>query len=143
MAARAAVAIKERSEPGVRQSVVRQPVTCPECGSEAISATAKGGFRCRTCPHAWVPVRKFVRYENRKIHEVGDANSYVTMERLLGIVAGGAKVEVTHEVTGEDCTARTLARLIYDRCRNDESAYDAEELQKLIMSSPPPDADET
>jgi polyhydroxyalkanoate synthesis regulator protein len=83
-------------------------------------------------------VQRFVKYKNRKLHRHGDRTSYVTMEQLLEVVAFGVPVEVTDDVTGEDITAFVLARLVYDRCRFDKRAYKVFDLQKLIMSSPPP-----
>jgi polyhydroxyalkanoate synthesis regulator protein len=84
------------------------------------------------------PKRKFVKYANRKLHEAGADNSYVTMAELLVIVANGDDVEVLDDQTGEDITAFVLARLVYDRCRMDKRAYKTADLQKVIMSNPPP-----
>jgi polyhydroxyalkanoate synthesis regulator protein len=81
--------------------------------------------------------RRFVKYANRKIHEISDINPYVTMEELLSIVAAGEEVEVTDDVTGENITSFVLARLVYDRCRMDKQAYAVPDLRKLIMSNPP------
>ena len=83
-------------------------------------------------------VQQFVKYKNRKLHRHGDRTSYVTMEKLLALVASGATVEVTDDVTGENITSFVLARLVYDRCRSDKWAYTVSDLQKRIMSSPPP-----
>lgn len=82
--------------------------------------------------------RQFVKYKNRKIHAVGDDHPYVTMNELLAVVAEGVPVEIRDDQTGEDITAYVLTRLIYDRGRNDKDAYSVKDLQKLIMSSPPP-----
>lgn len=84
------------------------------------------------------PKRKFVKYANRKLHEAGEASPYVTMGELLIVVAAGNDVEVFDDQTGEDITAFVLARLVYDRCRMDRAAYKVEDLQKVIMSNPPP-----
>lgn len=86
------------------------------------------------------PKRKFVKYANRKLHEAGEDNSYVTMAELLVIVAKGDDVEVFDDLNGEDITAFVLARLVYDRCRMDKQAYKTSDLQKVIMSNPPPPA---
>jgi polyhydroxyalkanoate synthesis regulator protein len=86
--------------------------------------------------------RKFVKYVNRKLHEAGEDNSYVTMEELLVIVAKGDEVEITDDQTGEDITCFVLARLIYDRCRMDKRAYNVDALRKILMSNPPPKRDE-
>lgn len=82
--------------------------------------------------------RQFVRYRNRKLHEVGNGNPYTTMEELLEIAAAGVVVQVTDDQTNEDITAFTLSRLVYDRSRMDHGAYDVSDLQKLLESSPPP-----
>jgi polyhydroxyalkanoate synthesis regulator protein len=84
------------------------------------------------------PKRKFVKYANRKLHEAGEDNPYVTMGELLAIVAKGDLVEVIDDQTGSDITAFVLARLVYDRCRMDKAAYSVADLQKVIMSNPPP-----
>jgi polyhydroxyalkanoate synthesis regulator protein len=82
--------------------------------------------------------RKFVKYANRKLHEVGKDNPYMKMDELLVIVADGDSVEVLDDQTGDDITAFVLARLVYDRCRMDKAAYKVEDLQRVIMSNPPP-----
>lgn len=84
------------------------------------------------------PKRKFVKYANRKLHEAGEDAPYVTMGELLVIVAKGDSVEVLDDQTGEDITAFVLARLVYDRCRMDKAAYKVDDLQRVIMSNPPP-----
>lgn len=84
------------------------------------------------------PKRKFVKYANRKLHEEGEDNPYVTMSELLAIVAKGDEVLVVDDQTGDDITAFVLARLVYDRCRMDKAAYSVADLQKVIMSNPPP-----
>ena len=61
--------------------------------------------------------RKFVKYRNRKLHEEGSEESYVSMADLGDVVASGAEVLVVDDRTGEDLTAMTLARILYDRCR--------------------------
>jgi polyhydroxyalkanoate synthesis regulator protein len=85
-------------------------------------------------------VRQFVKYRNRKIHELGDEHPYTTMEELLAIVERGEQIRVTEDETGSDITAFTLARIIYDRSRVDKDAYRASELHKLIVSSAPDDS---
>lgn len=61
--------------------------------------------------------KKFVKYRNRKIHEVGSTDSYVSMEYVAELVRKGVAVEVIDDVTGADLTAETLARIVYDACR--------------------------
>jgi polyhydroxyalkanoate synthesis regulator protein len=80
-------------------------------------------------------IRQFVKYRNRKIHEIGDEHPYTTMEALLAIVASGGQIKVIDDETNEDITAFTLARMIYDRSRTDKDAYRASELHKLIVTS--------
>lgn len=63
-------------------------------------------------------VRKFVKYRNRKLHEEGSEISYVSMADLGDIVASGAEVVVEDDRTREDLTTMTLARILYDRCRD-------------------------
>lgn len=82
--------------------------------------------------------RKFVKYRNRKLHEIGKASSYITMEGLLEVVAGGEEIEVVDDDTGADLTAFTMARLVYERSRSEMTAYAVKDLRKLIMTSPPP-----
>jgi polyhydroxyalkanoate synthesis regulator protein len=81
--------------------------------------------------------RTFVKYRNRKLHESGSASPYTTMEELLSIVAAGEDVEIIDDQTGEDLTAFTLSRLVYDRCRQDKDAYPVKELSRLIRTNPP------
>ena len=79
-------------------------------------------------------MRKFVKYRNRKMHEEGSLASYVSMSELGAIVAGGHQVSVVDDSTGEDLTAATLARILYDRCR-DGYAVRPELIQKLLVDS--------
>lgn len=81
--------------------------------------------------------RTFVKYRNRKLHEIGALNSYMTMDGLLSIVASGTEIEVVDDDTGADLTAFTMARLVYERSRSDRNAYTVKELRRLIMTSPP------
>lgn len=87
--------------------------------------------------HSAKEVRRFVKYQNRKLHAVGDVMPYVQMEDIHRLVASGVDIEVTDDLTGKNLTAFTLARLIYDRCRSDHDAFPVKELQQLIMSNPP------
>jgi polyhydroxyalkanoate synthesis regulator protein len=80
--------------------------------------------------------RLFVRYRNRKLHEIGDGNPYTTMEELLEIASTGVQVKVTDDETGKDLTAFTLSRLVYDRSRMDHGAFKVSDLLKLLMSAP-------
>lgn len=82
--------------------------------------------------------RVFVKYMNRKMHELGHRSSYITMAELLMIVADGTEVQIVEDETGKDLTAYTFARLLFDRCRMDKNAYKPEDIQKLIMTNPPP-----
>ncbi len=84
--------------------------------------------------------RTFVRYDNRKMHELGHRSAYITMVDLLRLVADGEDVEVIEDTTGKDLTAYTFARLVFDRCRMDKDAFKAEDIQKLLMKNPPPPA---
>lgn len=79
-------------------------------------------------------MRKFVKYRNRKMHEEGSLDSYVSMSELGVIVAAGHQVSVVDDSTGEDLTAATLARILYDRCR-DGYAVRPELIQKLLVDS--------
>ena len=63
-------------------------------------------------------MRKFVKYGNRKLHEEGSLASYVSMSELGYIVAAGQEISVVDDLTGCDLTAATLARILYDRCRD-------------------------
>jgi len=76
--------------------------------------------------------REFVKYANRKIHEVGSDESYVTMMEIHAAVRAGSVIKVTEDATGADLTAFTLARLVYDRARRDADAFKAEDLRRLI-----------
>lgn len=62
-------------------------------------------------------MRKFVKYKNRKLHEIGSSQHYVTMDELADIVAKGEGVEIVDDQTGEDVTSTMLARLVYDASR--------------------------
>ena len=78
-------------------------------------------------------VREFVKYQNRKLHEIGNNCSYVTMEELDGVVSRGGKIKVIEDVSGDDITGFVMSRLIYDRARSNAHAFDTDELQALIV----------
>lgn len=79
--------------------------------------------------------RQFVRYRNRKLHEIGDGNPYTTMEELLAIVRDGHNVIVVDDETNDDITAWMLGRAIYDQLRSKHDSYPVSALQRLIMTS--------
>lgn len=79
-------------------------------------------------------MRKFVKYGNRKLHEEGSLASYVSMSELGYIVAAGQEISVVDDLTGCDLTAATLARILYDRCR-DGYAVRPDAIQKLLVES--------
>ena len=81
--------------------------------------------------------RKFVKYRNRKIHEDGSAEAYVSMADLGDIVATGAEVEVVDDSTGDDLTVLTLARILYERCR-EGYAVRPRDIQKIIVDGTKP-----
>lgn len=64
--------------------------------------------------------RKFVKYANRKVHEIGSEEPYVSMDDVAAFVRAGDDVEVTDDATGKDITAATLARIVYDTCRTED-----------------------
>jgi len=64
-----------------------------------------------------VASKKFVKYQNRKIHEEGSKKTYLSMVELGDIVAQGHDVAVVDDATGEDVTLLTLTRILYERCR--------------------------
>jgi polyhydroxyalkanoate synthesis regulator protein len=69
-----------------------------------------------------IQVRK---YGNRKLYDEEHA-TYVSMLDLSGLVAGGAKVQVTCDLTGRDITLETLARSLYERSKVASSETDRE-----------------
>jgi len=75
--------------------------------------------------------RKFIKYGNRKIYDADEAK-YISMEDLLEVVREGHPIEVSDDVTGEDFTVFTLARLVYEACRQNKQAFDRKDLQRLI-----------
>ena len=79
-----------------------------------------------------VATRQFVKYLNRKLHEVGSKETYVSMAELGDIVASGVAVEIVDDATGEDLTTATLARILYDRCREGYPIR-REAIQKLLI----------
>jgi polyhydroxyalkanoate synthesis regulator protein len=80
-------------------------------------------------------LRKFVRYRNRKMHEVGSATMHVSMKDLADVVAHGDELEVIDDATGEDLTVAVLARILYNRCLEDSTAVEEKVLRRLIVDS--------
>lgn len=80
--------------------------------------------------------RTFVRYSNRKLHEVGSAVPYTSMDDLREIIRGGDEIEVVDDETQQDLTVPILARLVYDLCRQDKDAVKPRDLIRLLGVSP-------
>jgi polyhydroxyalkanoate synthesis regulator protein len=57
------------------------------------------------------------KYTNRKLYDVGRA-SYISMLDLSDMVAGGTRVRVTCDRTGDDITLPTLSRALYERVKD-------------------------
>jgi polyhydroxyalkanoate synthesis regulator protein len=77
----------------------------------------------------------YVKYKNKKIHEVGDDNSYIQMPDLFKVVLSGVKIKVIDDRTGDDVTSMVLARLIYEQLRRSRTAFKAEDLTALIRKA--------
>jgi len=84
-------------------------------------------------------MRKFVKYRNRKLHEEGSPEPYVSMSDLGDVVAAGVEVRVIDDATGKDLTLLTLARILYDRCREGYPVR-PEAVQKLLVELKKPRA---
>ena len=56
------------------------------------------------------------KYTNRKLYDVGRA-SYISMLDLSDMVAGGTRVRVMCDRTGDDITLSTLSRALYERIK--------------------------
>jgi len=80
-------------------------------------------------------LRKFVRYRNRKMHEVGSMAMHVGMDDLEAFVAKGDELEVIDDATGEDLTVAVLARILYNRCLKDSTAVEGKVLRDLIVDA--------
>lgn len=57
------------------------------------------------------------KYANRKLYSV-ETTTYLSMLELSDMVAGGARVRVTCDVTGRDITSEVLSRSLYERMRD-------------------------
>jgi polyhydroxyalkanoate synthesis regulator protein len=80
-------------------------------------------------------IRKFVRYRNRKMHEVGSMMMHVSMDELGALVEKGEIIEVIDDATGEDLTVAVLARILYNRCMRDSTAVEEKVLRGLIIDA--------
>ena len=80
--------------------------------------------------------RRYVKYQNRKLHEEGSAEPYISgMEELAEAVARGDEVEVVDDVSGEDVTLSVLARIIYDLCRVSAKTSTVAALSEIIIDA--------
>ena len=61
-------------------------------------------------------MRKITKYANRKLYDE-ESVSYVSMLELSDLVAAGARVVVTCDLTGQDITLETLSRALYERVK--------------------------
>jgi len=81
-------------------------------------------------------LRKFVRYRNRKVHEVGTTDVHHNgLGKLEALVVKGDDIEVIDDATGEDLTLEMLAHILFLRCRRDSTAATVKEIQRLIMNA--------
>lgn len=79
--------------------------------------------------------RSFVKYANRKMHEQGSKESYITMAELADIIGTGVEVEILDDATGEDLTLAVMARILYDLCRRDVETCSPKTLQRIIVAA--------
>lgn len=80
-------------------------------------------------------LRKIIKYRNRKMHEVGSGEMYVSMDGLEDIVAKGDELEVIDDRTGEILTVAVLARILYNRCLKDSTTVEEKVLRDLIVDA--------
>ena len=81
-------------------------------------------------------VKEIRKYENRKLYDV-ESSSYVSMLELSDMVAGGARVRVSCDLTSRDITSEVLSRALYERMRDRDLArgdnpFPPERLARLI-----------
>jgi polyhydroxyalkanoate synthesis regulator protein len=80
--------------------------------------------------------RRYIKYQNRKLHEEGSQEPYISgMEELAEAVARGDEVEVVDDLTGEDVTLSVLARIIYDLSRVSLKTSTVAVLSQLIVGA--------
>lgn len=78
-------------------------------------------------------LRKFRRYDNRKIYDV-DNSTYATLEQIVSLVREGYDVNVVRHGTNEDITQRTLVEAINRVATKTGSMHSYSTLTSLIKT---------
>lgn len=75
--------------------------------------------------------RRIKRYANRKLYDT-EANSYVSLSDIAGLVRQGETVKVIDNETGDDLTEQTLTQIILEEGRRGNSLISTEVLHDLL-----------
>ncbi len=78
-------------------------------------------------------IRRFVKYKNRKIHEIGSSRDYVTSLDLKNIILEGHKIEIHSDQGNEDVTTVALSNVLRDCLKRDPQFLSVDKLREMIL----------
>ncbi|MEJ2007523.1 MAG: polyhydroxyalkanoate synthesis regulator DNA-binding domain-containing protein [Acidobacteriota bacterium] len=75
--------------------------------------------------------RLIKRYDNRKLYDT-EEKRYISLRGIATLIRGGQEVVVLDNVTGNDITAQTLAKIIIDEGSRNLPLLQADSLHELV-----------
>ncbi len=78
--------------------------------------------------------RVIKRYSNRKLYDLKESR-YVTLQEVAGFLQDGDEVEIIDNKTQEDITKATLAQILYEQEKANQSNLPLSTLKGIIRSS--------
>jgi polyhydroxyalkanoate synthesis repressor PhaR len=79
-------------------------------------------------------VRIIKRYSNRKLYDLTESR-YVTLQEVAGFLQAGDEVQILDNKTQEDITSVTLAQILYEQEKANQSTLPLSTLKGIIRSS--------
>ena len=80
------------------------------------------------------PIIVIKKYANRRLYDTSSSR-YINLEELAAMVRNGKEVQVVDAKTREDLTRVTLAQIIMDDARQQQTGLPLELLRQLIVTS--------
>lgn len=74
------------------------------------------------------------RYSNRKLYDLKESR-YVTLQEVAGFLQDGDEVQIVDNKTREDITSVTLAQILYEQEKMNQSTLPLSTLKGIIRSS--------
>ena len=80
-----------------------------------------------------MPPKTIKRYANRKLYDT-ERSSYVTLDEIADMVKGGEDVRIIDNRTGEDLSSVTLAQIVFEEEKKQNSVLSLSALRDIIQT---------